>query len=348
MNAVAQVIEGQYFRDLMDQPRALQATHAWLGTAGRLAEVRRFLGVRDWRRIVLTGMGSSYHTLHPLNLALIAAGRAPVMIETAELVHYAMPLCDADTLVIAVSQSGGSAETVRLLELNRHATVLGVTNTADSALARGAGLALLTQAGPEFSVSCKTYVTGGMALQWLAAILSDQDADARLAQLAPAAELAARYLLGWRAYTKDLSDRLRGVRHLFIAGRGASLAAVGTGALIIKEAARLHAEGMSSAAFRHGPMEMMQPDMLVAIYSGDAATAPLNQRLARELRARGGRCELIGDGADLPAFQLQDCTPPLRPISEVLPMQMLTLALAGLAGHEAGFFERASKITDTE
>ena len=65
-----------------------------------------------------------------------------------------------------------------------------------------------------------------------------------------------------------LADKLRGMRHLFLTGRGSSLSAVGTGALIIKEAARVHAEGMSSAAFRHGPIEMLRPDMLIAVYQG--------------------------------------------------------------------------------
>jgi glucosamine--fructose-6-phosphate aminotransferase (isomerizing) len=342
------IIEGQYFHDLMAQPQALRATLAWLSHAGRWEAAQRFVRSRSWRRIVLTGMGSSYHTLHPINLTLIEAGLNPVMMETSELVHYGLPLLDEQTLVIAVSQSGGSAETVRLLELDRRARVLGVTNTAGSALAQRADLALLAQAGPEFSVSCKTYVANMLTLQWLAALLSGREEAQCVAPLEPAAELVARYLQGWRANSEVLADKLRGMRHLFLTGRGSSLSAVGTGALIIKEAARVHAEGMSSAAFRHGPIEMLRPDMLIVVYRGDERTGDLNHKLARDLLARGAHCYEIGNDATLPAFRLPDSAPALRPIVEILPVQMMTLALAGLAGREAGHFEQATKITGTE
>jgi glucosamine--fructose-6-phosphate aminotransferase (isomerizing) len=332
----------------MAQPQALRATLAWLSQAGRWQATRQFVRARSWERLVLTGMGSSYHTLHPLNLALIEAGLTPVMMETSELVHYGLPLLGAQTLVIAVSQSGGSAETVRLLEQDRDSQVLGVTNTESSALAQRADLALLAQAGPEFSVSCKTYVANMLTLQWLAALLSGQDEAQCLAQLEAAPGLVAEYLQGWRTNTEVLADKLRGMRHLFLTGRGSSLSAVGTGALIIKEAARVHAEGMSSAAFRHGPIEMLRPDTLIAVYKGDSRTQNLNHRLARDLLARGAHCFEIGSDSSLPAFRLPDCAPALRPILEILPVQMMTLALAGLAGREAGHFEQATKITGTE
>lgn len=332
----------------MDQPQALRATLAWLGHAGRWAAARKFVRARSWQRVVLTGMGSSYHTLHPINLALIEAGLNPVMMETSELVHYGLPLLDEQTLIVAVSQSGGSAETVRLLELDRRAQVLGVTNTATSALAQRADLALLAQAGPEFSVSCKTYVANMLTLQWLAGLLSGRDQAQCLAQLESAPDLVAEYLRGWRANSEVLADKLRGMQHLFLTGRGSSLSAVGTGALIIKEAARVHAEGMSSAAFRHGPIEMLRPDMLIGVFSGDARTQALNHRLARDLLARGAHCYEIGNDASLPAFRVAECASPLRPILEILPVQMMTLALAGLAGREAGHFEQATKITGTE
>jgi glutamine---fructose-6-phosphate transaminase (isomerizing) len=346
--APLQVVEGRYFQDVMAQPQALRATHAWLAEPGRWRQVQQFITARNWNRIVLTGMGSSYHTFHPLNLALIEAGHSPVMIETSELIHYGLALCDEHTLVIAASQSGASAETVRLLELNRRASVLGVTNTAGSPLARGAGLALLAQAGPEHSVSCKTYVAGMLALQWLAAQFAQRDEQQTLARLAAATELASQYLQGWQSNVATLAGRLRGKRHLFFAGRGSSLSAVGTGALIMKEATRLHAEGMSSAAFRHGPLEMLHPEMWIGVFGGPERTRALNRRLAHDLIASGGHCDEIGVDAALQPFRLPECDPLLQPILEILPVQMMTLALAALAGREAGHFERASKITATE
>jgi glucosamine--fructose-6-phosphate aminotransferase (isomerizing) len=90
------------------------------------------------------------------------------MVETSELVHYTNRFFDPKTLIIAVSQSGQSAEMVRLVRTNhKDCTVIAVTNTPDSPLAKHATAAVLTQAGNEFSVSCKTYVTALMALKWL-------------------------------------------------------------------------------------------------------------------------------------------------------------------------------------
>lgn len=346
--AALPIIEGQYFRDLMEQPDALEATLASLRFADRWKDVRRLLQSRRWTRIVLTGMGSSFHTLQPLYWSLVAGGLNPVLIETSELIHYGMALCDEHALIVLVSQSGASAETVRLLELQRRSPVLGVTNTANSLLARRADLSILVQAGTEFSVSCKTYVGGMLCLQWLAAIFADAAEERTLERLAPAAELARQYLKDWRAHVDALAAPLRGIRHLFLAGRGDSLAAVATGALIIKESAHFHAEGMSSAALRHGPLEMLQADMLTVVFNGDARTRALNQQLAAELVAKGRRCLEIGSQSAFRALRLPECEPELRPIVEILPVQMMSLVLASLAGREAGRFEHTSKVTDTE
>lgn len=345
---VSPVIEGAYFHDLMAQPRALEATLEYLTQDAKWSAARDFVTARQWRRVVLTGMGSSFHALHPLRLALIAAGFTPVMIETAELVHYGMELCDPDTLVILVSQSGRSAETLRLLDGNLHAPILGITNTADSPLAKRAGLVLHTQAGSEFSVSCKTYVTGMLALQWLASLITGQAEGEGRSRLLGIGGLVADYLGGWRAHVDELGAWLLGTRHLFLAGRGGSLAAVGTGALIIKESSHVHAEGMSSAAFRHGPLEMLQDDMTTVVFDGDESTRALNQRLAAQLAAAGCRCEEVGADARLASLRLAQSDPAVRPILEILPVEMMTLALAAIGGREAGKFERASKVTDTE
>jgi glucosamine--fructose-6-phosphate aminotransferase (isomerizing) len=342
------VIEGQYFRDLMAQPAALDASLAWLSHSGRWREVSTFLAAQSWKRVVLTGMGSSYHSLHPLNLTLIGAGFTPVLIETSELVHYGGALLDEQTLTIAASQSGRSAETLRLLQLNQRSPMLGITNTADSPLAQSSDCLLLIQAGTEASVSCKTYVSMILALRWLGAVVCGRQESETLGRLAPAAVLADNYLQNWRAYTQVLAEKLRSTRHLFFTGRGDSLAAAGTGALIVKEAAHFHAEGMSSAAFRHGPMEMLQSQMRTVVFSGDLQTGDLNRQLIRDLTAKGGHCEEIGADSAFPALRLARSEPELRPILEILPVQMMTLALAALSGREAGRFQHATKITAVE
>jgi glutamine---fructose-6-phosphate transaminase (isomerizing) len=343
------IIEGQYLRDLLDQPHALENTLANLDRPKELLNLARRLNQKKFQRIVLTGMGSSFHALHPLNLQLISHGFTPVVVETSELIHYQARFFDPKTLIVAVSQSGKSAEMVRLPEINRkRSAVIAVTNTPDSPLAKHATAALFSHAGKEFSVSCKTYVAALMVLKWLGDILCERDVSRSRRELKPAAPAAAAYLANWQEYVRALAQRLNRIRHLFLVGRGPSLAAVGTGALIIKESDHFHSEGMSSAAFRHGPFEMLSQDTFVVVFAGDKKTRGLNQRFVEDIRQIGGQAELVGEAATLDCFRLPNHGSSVRAILEILPIQMITLALAALAGREAGKFDLATKVTTTE
>jgi len=122
------VIEGGYLRDVLDQPRALDDTLAGLQEPKKLRELAARLQTGEFKRVVLTGMGSSFHGLHPLRLELIDHGLTAIMVETSELVHYMRRLFDLKTLIVAVSQSGQSAEVVRLLEINGSKSLVNGSN----------------------------------------------------------------------------------------------------------------------------------------------------------------------------------------------------------------------------
>lgn len=343
------VIEGDYLRDLLHQPQALEETLANLETSKPLLGLAQSLNRGRFHRVVLTGMGSSFHALHPLNLELISQGFTALMVETSELVHYNHRFFDPKTLIIAVSQSGQSAEMVRLAQTNRKCcSVIAVTNTPDSPLAKHANAAVLTKAGNEFSVSCKTYVTALMALKWLGDVLCERDLRRTRQELNHACPAAAAYLADWKDHVHTLAQVLKNTRHLFLVGRGASLATVGTGALIVKESDHFHAEGMSSAAFRHGPFEMLGSETFVLVFAGDAKTRDLNQRLLHDIHQQEKRAELVDEDASLPCCRIAEHGPSVRQILEILPVEMITLALALQAGREPGRFELASKVTTTE
>lgn len=343
------IIEGKYLDDILDQPRALDATLASLDTSQPLLDLSQRLSEGKFHRIVLTGMGSSFHALHPLNLQLISHGFTALMVETSELIHYKSRFFDPKTLIVAVSQSGQSVEMVRLAEVNRkRSAVIAVTNTPQSPLVGHATAALLTHAGREFSVSCKTYVTALMVLKFLGDVLCQRDPKQSRRELKSVAPSSAEYLTRWRDHVETLAHKLRSIRHLFFVGRGDSLAAVGTGALIVKESDHFHAEGMSSAAFRHGPFEMLSADTFVVVFSGDNKTRDLNHRLLTDIQQSGSHAEFIGESSSVEPFSLPVHVDSVRPILEILPVQMITIALAALARREAGKFERAAKITTTE
>lgn len=342
-------IEGAYLRDILDQPRALEDTLTGLNNPKALERIAARLHRGGFRAVVLTGMGSSFHALHPSNLELINHGFITMMVETSELVHYKRRLFDPKTLIIAVSQSGQSAEIVRLLEMNRgKSVVVAVTNTADSTLATNANATILTRAGEEFSVSCKTYVSALMALKWLTAALCDRDLKHTYQELKHSYSTVQTYLAAWKQHVKSLAQLLKGVRHLFLVGRGASLAAVGTGALIIKESDHFHAEGMSSAAFRHGPVEMLGNETFVQVFEGENRTSDLNHRLLKDIHDRDGRAELVSENSGFLPCKLPAAPKSIQSILEILPVQMITLALAAQMGREPGQFEFTSKITTRE
>jgi glucosamine--fructose-6-phosphate aminotransferase (isomerizing) len=229
----------------------------------------------------------------------------------------------------------------------RRAKVIGVTNWADSPLAREADFAVMTAAGDEYTVSCKTYVATQMALRMLGAVLGGADIEVRLRNMEPAAEVSRDYLRGWKRYVDELIELLSGVRDVFLVGRGESQAAAQTGALTIKESTHFHAEGMSSAAFRHGPFEMLKEGILVGVFAGDVKTRELNERLVKDVSGTAARAVLFANDA-AGVCRLPAVAEPLRTVVEVLPVQMMTLALAALGGREAGKFERATKVTAVE
>lgn len=337
-------IKGAYLDDLLAQPAALSDTVASLPAIAALPS--RAL---QCERIVLTGHGASLHAVHPLRLRLVQSGRTAFVVETAELINAQSALLDARTLIIAVSQSGRSAETVELLNrVERSASrpfVIGVTNGADSPLALRPDVKIVLRAGPEHSVSCKTYLSTLAALEWLGGALCGQPIGPILAELNQAAPAVRAYYADWQGKVAHLAGEFTNLKHLFLTGRGTSLAAVATGAIILKESTRLQAEGLSTPEFRHGIFELIGPGLYALVFAGDPATAPLNEAIVRDVRRMGGRAVLIGETADPGPFRLPAAPERLRPMLEMLPVQMLTLALAALAGHVPGNFERASKIT---
>ena len=346
MNIDFSLLEGGYLRDLLDEPRVLERTFAGLQESAALSALGRDLERGRFRRVVLTGMGASYHALQPLFFSLNRRRVTTLLVETSELIHSIPEVIDADTLLIILSQSGRSVEVLRLLEMRGATPVIAVTNHADAPLAKQADAVVLTQAGEEFSVSCKTFVASLLALQWLRGVLCAEDrVSDELREAAPAAE---RYLQDWRNHVQELSAATQEMKHLFLIGRGDSLAAVGTGGLILKESTKFHAEGMSSAAFRHGPFEMTGPGMHVLVMEGDREAAALNKGLADDVRKAGGQAALIGPDAELAAGRLPGAWSLATPVLEILPVQMLSLAIAARANREPGKFQLITKVTTVE
>lgn len=344
-----ELIVNPYIQDILSQPQALRA--ALDSFSSRLLQpLAARLHQAEFDRVLITGMGASYNAAYPAYLRL-AAQPAPVMpVNAAELLHAAAGLVGRRTLLWMNSQSGRSVELVHLLEKLRNnppAFLLASVNDTASPLATAAALCLPIHAGPEATVSTRTYINM-LATNLLAAIvLSGGDAGLALAEMSAAADAMQAYLSDWQAQMEALDALLGPLDDLFILGRGDSLAAVWNGSLINKEAAKCAFEGMHAADFRHGPLELVSPRLTAIIFEGAPPTAALNRQLALDIVRHGGRVLWASSrpDADLPTLYLPPVAELARPLVEILPLELLTLVMARRQGIAPGVFRYVPKVT---
>lgn len=344
----------RYIEDLQAQPAAMAATLESLApNSPSLSNIAALWASRSWGRIVLTGMGASFSALMPLHYQLAQAGLPVTSVETSELVHYQLPLITPDTLLVIASQSGSSVEIVMLLEATNGVSRVAITNTPDSPLALQADVVLLTQAGDEYTVGCKTFVTTIATGLLLGAQIS---APAELANVHASLKAASDKMGEFLSTMFELRDQLDTIigeaKPLIVTGRGTSMAAATNGALVIKESTKCHAHGMSVASFRHGPFEIVREGITVIVFQGASKTADLNLRLAGDVVAAGGRAVWIGcDAPQAEGVQwvkIPQVDEIARPLVEILPMHILSLTIAKRVGFEAGKFLHGGKVTTVE
>lgn len=349
-----------YINDILGQPAVLaDALDQYDPRA--LAPLARALAAGTFDRILLTGMGASYYGAYPASLILSGSGLPVLWVDTAELLHYSPAAISARTLLCIISQSGRSAEALSLLELIRETppgAVLAVVNDLSSPLAQAATYALPICAEPELTVSTRTFMNT-LALSQLAALqLVGEDLAPGLAQLRAAVAAIAAYLEPWPAPLEHTGHLVGRPEHLFLLGRGPSLAAAFGGALVAQEAAKYPASALQSAEFRHGPLELCDPTLSALIFGGPPVTRALNLRLFEDLRARDAHALWLDpeDGAtpEAPVVPegLRLPMPAARgiglPLAEIVPAQVLSVYLARLTGVEAGAFRHIGKVTLTE
>lgn len=344
-----------YIADIRGQGEALRKALAQFDFS-MLDETAHRLRSGAFDRILITGMGASYHGSYPASLRLSASGLPVVWIDAAELLHYAPGLMTERSLLWIVSQSGRSVEVTTLLERARQArvgTILATTNDLDSPVAQGATAAMGLYAEPEQTVSTRTYLHTLASTQLAAAALLGQELAPRMAELVQAADGISAYLAEWEAHMAQIVRRAGIPRRLALIGRGASMAAAFGGALVLGEAAKFLALGMNTAEFRHGPLEMAGPELCVLVYAGAHKTLAFNRRMLDELLDTGARALWVA--VEKPSDLEETCWLPLPlaagvglPLAEALPAQLLSVHLAEARGVVPGKFKYIGKVTLTE
>jgi glucosamine--fructose-6-phosphate aminotransferase (isomerizing) len=331
-----------YIANILEQPAALHAAIDRFD-APALAGMR----AASFERIVLTGMGGSHFAAYPLWLALTQAGLPAWHVESSELLHQHPRLVNRKTLLIMTSQSGRSAEVLALLDKVVPAQVLAITNSADNPLAQCANAVLQIHAGDEATVSTKTYLNSVATLAQVGSILTNGALTQTQAQLRETAAAVDRYLADWQARAAEVADAVGLPERLFLLGRGALLASAWAGALVLKESAKINAEGLSAGQFRHGPLELADARMTALIFAGDGPGAALNRKLAADLRGFGVRTISASSDSDAD-LRLLAASGDGLPIAAMLAVQLLSLSIAERTGFVPGQFRNAGKITATE
>ncbi len=340
-----------YIADILAQPSVVRDTIAGLGSGDVQRGVRELAsGFRtgQYSRLVLTGMGASNAALNYLLFRLTPHGFCPLMVDTSELLYDAASVVNDATVLVIVSQSGQSAEIVKLLSMVGRIPIIAITNTADSPLGKAARFTYLTRAGSEHSVPCKTYLATLAAMVAFADDFTARPSAADFAALDKIATAMSAYLEGWEAKAHELADRLGGAKSLVVCGRGYSLCSVHCGAQAMREAAKIHAEGLSAAQFRHGHMEMIASGAAVLIYRGGESTAALQDKLADDIRAKGGTVVMIANQGAQGAALVPYTDMQTMPFLEILPAQLASAGLAWKQGFEPGVFTAHQKVSTIE
>jgi glucosamine--fructose-6-phosphate aminotransferase (isomerizing) len=336
--------------DIHKQPAILHSAIDSLYTQVKaLAPLGERLRKGEFDRVVLTGMGGSFAVLQPTVQALVGKGFNAFAIEASELLYDYRALLTRKTLVVAVSQSGHSVEMIRLLdEVGGSSTIIGITNTPDSPLALRSSADLNIGAGPEANVSTKTYTCTLAALRLLTAMLTEERVSDAGAKLHDAVDAIDASLPAWERVAERLAEAMDDIRFMAVLGRGISRASAMAGALLMKETAKLPSEGMTGGQFRHGPIEILSPAMVITIFMGMGELRPLNVALADDLSRLGGRVLRVGSPQDNANLALPDVEESVLPLVEVVPMQLLASKLAARRGIEPGTFFYSKKVTTVE
>lgn len=345
----------QFLEDITNQPKVLEDTYQLYCTscADRLDPLVTWRKENPTAPIIFTGMGSSYYAPQAVTPLLSRNGAFAVVLEAGELYHYGSGGIPPHSLIFAISQSGESAETKKVVETySGKYPIVAVTNNEESSMAQGADRILPLVAGAEAPASTKTFVSSILVLHLAAKTLLGQDITA-------SAEIET-VISGLKALIPELKanidaylEFLGGISALQIIGRGPSLPSVYHGALIMKETNAARAEGMAAGTFRHGPLELAGPGHRAIVMAPSGLTCDLNLNLAQEMAEYGSKVLLLTDQKvashrNLQVVPMPSVAEDLSAMVYIVPLELLAWNAAIRNGWTPGVPRRVGKVTTRE
>jgi glucosamine--fructose-6-phosphate aminotransferase (isomerizing) len=345
----------ELLEEIFQQPAALSGLRKFYTSPGAIpAKCLRSLAPHWPPTVVFTGMGSSLFAAYPAQAYLTEQGVRALVWETAELVHHHLKVLRPDTLLVVVSQSGQTAEVLRLLEsLPPKAPVIAVTNVESSPLAKRAKLLLPLMAGEQIAVSTKTYTCSVAVLMYLAFAIAGQAPRPLTQEVMRAAEAEEKILERYGDLMPPIVEFFNCPPYVALMSRGADLSTAYQGALTLKEVARLAAEPISAAQFRHGPMEIINPNHRYILFARQGKTGKLLLKLSRDIRKSSGRVLLFtdmpfNDFMNVRLVRVEPLRLGLGTLVDSICIQLLAHDTALRAGFEPGKFEIAENVTREE
>ena len=334
-------------KDIQEQPDALRR----LGENFDANELNAFAS-KDWDRIIITGMGSSYCAGFPTWRALASKGVRTWAMDTSELLDTP-ELLRGKSLVIATSQSGESGEIVRLLEMKRDRKIsfdglIGITDSQSSTLARESDIFLPLFSGAEATVSTKSYLNSLAVHQWVAAAFTGVDSQVVLGNLDATVGEVISVLKEVKVEDFCRSSLEAYKPRVVMIGRYDDAATSIYSGLVTKEAAKIPAEGFVGGQFRHGPFELAGPNLTAIFYeSGNGEFTNVYQNLIDDLILTGSQVLIVGgdsvEGAQ--HISIKSSAALARLSGGAVVAQLLALGLGKANDVTPGEFIYGSKVT---
>lgn len=340
-----------FIRDILSQPEVLKRAIPAYDYSG-LAPLAEQIKDKRINRIFITGMGGSLAAAYAAWLILARQGFPVFLVDCAEMLHNTFAQVTADSLVWMISQSGRSAELVKLVEVvkDRKASLIVTTNDLASPVAAAAKVSMSIQSPEELTVSTVTFTTTLASIQLAAHQLCGISLAQVREDLLWTVDECAKYLADWELHVRRMEEMVGIPKHLVVVGRGLSLPAVHCGSLVQIEAAKMPTLAMNAGEFRHGPLEICSPELTIVVLAGEVHTRELNRRLCSEFLTYDTHALWMDSSpqAELPAIEMPAWRGAGLPIAEILPFQLMSVAISNGKGIEAGKFYRSGKITLTE
>jgi len=337
-------------KEIFEQPESVQRT-----LSGRLESrfATAHLGGIDLsaqeilrtRRIQILGCGSAYYAGIAGAQLIERIARIPADAEPASEFRYRNPIIEADTVYVAVSQSGETLDTLRAVQEIRRkgGTVLGVVNVVGSSIARECGRGIYLHAGPEISVtSSKSFTSTVTAFALLALHLGrirdlGQGDGGRLITSLESLPAAVAGALENEGRAREVAARFRDMTSAFFVGRVRGFPVAAEAAQKLKEVSYIHAEAYPASELKHGPLALICPELPTFVIIPDDELFDKNIATIREVQARGGPVIAIGHSASLYDFAdhailVPKLEPEIDPIVLNVPLQLLAYHAALLRG----------------